>query len=162
MKLLRVAILERWNQEQQDVAGRRRAAEQRVGDLRKRKERLVEVYVYEGTLDKETYQQHLSRIEEELTLAELELYDAKLNEFDVEGVVAFAEHLASHASRLWVEAELDQRQRLQKLFFPEGLIWADGEFRTAVTCPYFYNFEGTSEARNRMVAHTGFEPVLPA
>ena len=85
-----------------------------------------------------------------------------MNEFDVEGVIAFAEHLVSHASRLWAEAELDQRQRLQKLFFPEGLKWAGGEFRTAVTCPSFYNLEGTSGAESRMVARTGFEPVLPA
>jgi len=67
-------------------------------------------------------------------------------------VLAFAEHLVSHSSRLWVEADLDQRQRLQKLFFPEGLTWAYGEFRTAVTCPYFNNLEGTSGARGEMVA----------
>lgn len=162
MKLLSVAVLERWSDQQKDVNARRQAADQRVADARKRKERLVEVYVYEAALDKETYQQHLARVEEELTLAELELYDAKVNEFDVEGVIAFAEHLVSHASRLWAEAELDQRQRLQKLFFPEGLQWADGEFRTAVTCPYFYNLEGTSGAENRMVARRGFEPLLPA
>jgi hypothetical protein len=44
------------------------------------------------------------------------------------------------------EADLDQRQRLQKDFFPEGLTGAYGEFRTAVTCPYFSNLEGTSGA----------------
>ena len=162
LKLLSVAVLERWSDQQKGVNTRRHAADQRVADALKRKERLVEVYVYEAAIDKETYQEHLARVEEELTLAELELYDAKVNEFDVEGVIAFAEHLVSHASRLWAEAELDQRQRLQKLFFPEGLKWAGGEFRTAVTCPYFYNLEGTSGAESRMVARTGFEPVLPA
>lgn len=161
LKLLSAAVLDRWNDEQKDTVAKRRAAERKLSELRQRKERLVEAYVYDSALDKETYQQHLARIEEQLTLAELELYDAKVDEFDIDGVLGFAEHLVTHSSRLWVEADLDQRQRLQRLFFPEGLTWAYGEFRTAVTCPYFNNLEGTSGARGEMVAHTGFEPVLP-
>ena len=70
-------------------------------------------------------------------------------------MLAFAEHLVGHSSRLWVEADLDQRQRLQKLFFPEGLTWAYGEFRTGVTCLYFTNLEGISGAREEMVALMG-------
>ena len=162
LKLLSAAVLDRWNDEQKDTVAKRRAAERKLSELRQRKERLVEAYVYDSALDKATYQQHLARIEEQLTLAELELYDAKVDEFDIDGVLGFAEHLVTHSSRLWVEADLDQRQRLQRLFFPEGLAWAYGEFRTAVTCPYFTNLEGTSGARGDLVARTGFEPVLPA
>ena len=81
----------------------------------------MSAYLYEGAIDKETYQSHLARVEEELTLARIDRYDAEIDEFDIEGTLAFAEHLVSHSSRLWIEAELDQRQRLQKLFFPEGL-----------------------------------------
>jgi hypothetical protein len=68
----------------------------------------------------------------------------------------------SHASRLWIEAELDQRQRLQKAFFPEGVSYDGKEFRTPLTCPFFNNFEGISWQADPMVARTGFEPVLPA
>ena len=42
----------------------------------------------------------------------------KIDEFDIEGTLSFAEHLVSNASRLWIQAGLDQRQRLQKVFFP--------------------------------------------
>ena len=60
-----------------------------------------------------------------------------------------------------VEQGLDQRQRLQKVFFPEGVTFDGKEFRTPLTCPYFNNFEGTSGSGERLVARTGFEPVLP-
>jgi hypothetical protein len=154
--------LDRWNVEQKDVVERRRAVERRIEELRRRKERIVEAYLYENALDKETYQKHLGRVDEDLTLAELDLYDAKVDEFDIEGTLAFAEHLVSHASRLWIEAELDQRQRLQKAFFPEGVSYDGKEFRTPLTCPFFNNFEGISWQADPMVARTGFEPVLPA
>lgn len=52
---------------------------------------------------------------------ELDRYEAKIEEFDIEGTLAFAEHLVAHSSRLWIEAGLEQRQRLQALFSPEGL-----------------------------------------
>ncbi len=162
LKLLSAAVLDRWNGERKDVVDRRTAIERRIDDLRRRKERVVEAYLYENALDKETYQRHLGRVEEELTLADLDLYDVKIDEFDIEGTLSFAEHLVSNASRLWIQAGLDQRQRLQKVFFPEGVTFDGKEFRTPLTCPYFNNFEGTSGSGERLVARTGFEPVFPA
>jgi site-specific DNA recombinase len=162
LELLSAAVLDRWNVEQKDVVERRRAIERRIEELRRRKERIVEAYLYENALDKETYQRHMGRVEEDLTLAELDLYDVKVDEFDIEGTLAFAGHLVSHASRLWIEADLDQRQRMQKVFFPEGLSFDGKEFRTPLTCPFFSNFEGISGARERLVARRGFEPLLPA
>jgi hypothetical protein len=62
-----------------------------------------------------------ARLDRELTLAKIDRHEAEIDEFDIEGTLAFAEHLVTHASRLWLEASLGQRQRLQKLFSPKGL-----------------------------------------
>jgi hypothetical protein len=139
-----------------------KGANRRVEILQQRKERVVAAYLYEGAIDKETYQAHLARAEEELTLAKIDRHEAEIGEFDIEGTLAFAEHLVTHSGRLWLEAGLDQRQRLQKLFFPEGLIYEGEEFRTPLTCPFFMNLEADSGQASDLVAHTGFEPVLPA
>lgn len=40
-----------------------------------------------------------------------------VDELDVQGVLAFAEHILPRASDLWVQASLDHKQRLQQLFF---------------------------------------------
>jgi len=42
---------------------------------------------------------------------------SQLEELDVEGILAFVERVLPKASDLWVHASLDQRQRLQQLFF---------------------------------------------
>jgi hypothetical protein len=50
----------------------------------------------------------------------------------------FAERILPRASDLWVQASLDYKQRLQQLFFPEGVAFDGGRFnRTAVTAPLF-------------------------
>jgi hypothetical protein len=51
-------------------------------------------------------------------------------------ILAFAERVLPRASDLWVQASLDYRQRLQQLFFPEGIAFDGIRFnRTAVTAP---------------------------
>jgi hypothetical protein len=44
----------------------------------------------------------------------------------VQGILAFAERILPRASDLWVQASLDYKQRLQALFFPEGIAY-DGK-----------------------------------
>jgi hypothetical protein len=75
--------------------------------------------------------------------------DAKLEGYDVEGVLAFAEHVILNAAQLWIEFSSDQKQRLQKVLFPEGLTFAGEEFGTAATCPLFKLLEKTEGDVNR-------------
>ena len=61
-----------------------------------------------------------------------------LKKFDVERILGFAKRILPRASDLWVQASLDQRQRLQQLFFPDGVVF-DGKrlVRTGVSTPAF-------------------------
>jgi len=53
--------------------------------------------------------------------AEMDERQAKLEGYDVESVLGFAEHIILNASRLWLEASSDQKERLQKVLFPRGV-----------------------------------------
>ena len=57
------------------------------------------------------------------------------------------------ASDLWVQASLDYKQRLQRLFFPEGIAFDGNRFnRTAVTAPLFNCLELSESADERVVS----------
>ena len=61
-----------------------------------------------------------------------------IEELDVQGILACAERVLPPAADLWVQASLDQKQRLQQLFLPEGIAFDGNRFnRTAVTAPSF-------------------------
>jgi hypothetical protein len=80
----------------------------------------------------ETYDRHAEELREELTLVRIERHVGQLEELDVEGILAFAERVLPRASDLWVQASLEQRQRFQQLFFPEGITFDGKRFvRTA-------------------------------
>jgi hypothetical protein len=74
----------------------------------------------------------------ELTLVEIDRHGSKVEEFDVEGILNFAERVLPRAADLWIQASLEQRQRLQRLFFPEGVAFSGKSFdRTVVTSSLF-------------------------
>ncbi|MFN2447906.1 MAG: hypothetical protein ABR606_20260 [Vicinamibacterales bacterium] len=63
-----------------------------------------------------TYERQRGRLREELTLVEIDRHGSKVEEFDVEGILNFAERVLPRVADLWIQVSLEQRQRLQRLF----------------------------------------------
>ena len=96
-------------------------------------------------------------LRENIALATLQAEDAKLEEIDIDGVLGFAEFILSNAARLWSESTQDQRQRLQRVLFPEGPRLKNGEFGTAITCLAFTQLQAISGQENELASPTGFD-----
>ena len=74
-------------------------------------------------------------------------------------IPAFAERVLPRAADLWVQASLHQRQRLQRLFFPEGIAFDGNRFnRAASTAPFFKYLAPNESAEESLVNREGIEP----
>ena len=74
----------------------------------------------------------------------------------MEGILAFAERVLPRASDLWVQASLNQKQRLQQLFFPDGIAFEGKRFvRTAVTTHAFNYLTCTDGSENQVASPMG-------
>src|SRR5262249_19724297 len=134
----------------------------RLDDLQKRKQQLVEAFVYRRVIDQVIYDEEMNKLNDEIGLAEMAAHDAKLEGLDVGAVVVFAEHGLLNAARLWTEFSIEQKQRLQQVLFPEGITYADGKFGTTETSLIF-SMLGSVQGRDESEASpAGFEPTLPA
>jgi hypothetical protein len=99
------------------------------------------------------------RLHEELTMVEIDRHGSKVEDFDVEGILNFAERVP-RASDLWIQASLEQRQRLQRLFFPEGVAFSGKAFdRTVVTSSLFEDLRPLDASNESLVGLTGIEPA---
>ena len=78
----------------------------------------------------------------------------------MEGILAFAERVLPSASNLWVQSSLAQKQRLQQVFFPDGVRF-DGKrlVGTGTTLPVFNYFNPILDEKKELVDLTGIEPV---
>ena len=55
--------------------------------------RLDEAFLFERSIDIDTYDRHAEKLREELTLARIDRHSGQLEELDVEGILAFAERI---------------------------------------------------------------------
>ena len=65
-----------------------------------------------------------------------------------------------HPQKIAFGASLEQRQRFQQLFFPDGITFDGKSFvRTAVTAPAFSYLRPIEGGNEGLVDQTGIEPV---
>ena len=85
--------------------------------------------------------------------------EAKLESYDVEAVLNFAEHVLLNAARLWIELDGEAKQRLQKVLFPQGVTFANGNYKTVETCLFFRLLQQSDGEKTGLATLTGIEPV---
>jgi len=158
MTLFRAIVLDAWKERQASSRESRRKLEAHVEALRRRLDRIDEAFIYDKAIDRQSYERQRDRLREQLALAECDLAEEAREQLDVEAVLGFAEHVLCNAARLWEQASLDQKQRLQASLFPEGLTFDGSGFGTAVTCVAFAQLPVAAAAQDGLASPTGFEP----
>jgi site-specific DNA recombinase len=158
LRLFGEIIVDVWEQKQSLAAAVHDTLLHHLAELKRNKDLLVRAFVYERALDQQTYQEQLDKLNEDITLAELEERDAQLDELDIAAAVNFTQYVLLNGARLWTESGPDQKQRLQKLIFPEGVLFADGVYRTTATSMIFLELEKIQAEKEGLVALPRIEP----
>jgi len=160
MRLVKDRVLHAWREMKTDAAKRIAEIERRQKATREKLDRLDQAFLFERTIDIDTYDRHRDKLREELTLVQMDRHSSELEEMDVEGILAFAERVLPSASNLWVQSSLAQKQRLQQVFFPDGVRF-DGKrlVGTGLTLPVFNYLSPVSGPKKDLVDLTGIEPV---
>jgi site-specific DNA recombinase len=162
MHLVKDRILCIWEQRGAEARDRTAVHDRRVKAIRQKLDRLDEAFLYSESIDLATYSRQRDKLREEMTLSKIDHHTEAVDELDVEGILAFAERILPRASDLWVQASLDYKQRLQQLFFPEGVAYDGNRFnRTAATALLFKYLEPGEQADESLASPAGFEPASP-
>ncbi len=163
MRLLRESVLQIWKARKAVVRDELAMAERAAKAIQEKLDRLDEAFLFECSIDIETYNRHAERLREELTLVRIDRHSGQLDELDVEGILAFAERVLPRAADLWVQASLEQRQRFQQLFFPEGISFDVSAFvGTAATAAAFRYLRSIEDGNEKLVARifTSWNPLI--
>jgi hypothetical protein len=159
MRLVKDRILYVWEQRRAEAKDRTVEQEKRVKLIQQKLDRLDDAFLFQRLIDAQSYERQRDRLREELTLAQIDHHAEATDELDVQGILTFAERILPRASDLWVQASLDYKQRLQTLFFPEGIAYDGDRFnRTAVTAPLFSYLVPSESADEKVVSQEGIEP----
>ena len=160
LRLFKAIVVDVWKQKQGDAEAFLATLEEKLADLKERKTRLLDMFL-DKRIRQEDYEERNDALRQEIGTLEMEAHATKLEELDLEECLGFADTVLSQPSRLWFDADCDQKQRLQKVFFPEGLTFDGESFGTAVTGSMFSCLEAVVQEKTTLASPTGFEPVLP-
>lgn len=160
LKLFGAVVRDVWQKKNHEADEALNTCRTRVSALKERKHRLVDL-ITDGKLSPEDGRERLDQLKEEIAAAETLEKEKHIEQLDIEAVLAYAEHLLLHAARLWIDANLDQKQRLQRVIFPNGVEFLDGEVLTSGTASLFKTLREIDLPFERLASPTGFEPVSP-
>ncbi len=151
MRLFKAVVLDAYRSRQEDARRVVADVDRRLGQLEKRKARLEDAYLYDQTIDRDTYTRHSDRLSEEIALARLGRHDAEIDGLDVEALLAFAEFMVLNPGRLWQEAGPEQKARLQAFMVPTGLTWDGERVGTVATGLFFSRLAGETSGGGALV-----------
>ncbi len=155
--LLRATVLDVWRDARTHAASSQASAQRRQADLERKLARVEDAYLFEKALDEASYARRRDELREAIALAKIEATETSIEETDVEGMLAFAEHALTHASALWTHAgTLEERIRVQWALFPTGLVWQTAPletFQTPVSCLEFYHLGEALTTQEGMACH---------
>ena len=137
LRLFDAIVADTWRRHLAESREQQRRLEARRADLQARRQTLEDAFIFERRIDRAAYERQRDKLGEQLTLTGLDLQDARCEEFDLDGLLEFADQVLANAARLWDASELEHKQRLQRVFFPRGVSYDGREFGTAVTCLAF-------------------------
>lgn len=78
---------------------------------------MIDAFLHERSIDKPTYQDQVNLLNEEITLAELETYDTKTEDLDLEAALNFAVRALSNEAAFWNQCSPEQKPRSQRVLF---------------------------------------------
>ena len=155
LRLFHKVVLDVWNEKQADATALVRKFEKQVDELRERKKKLNDAFVFQQVITADDYKDMKDALNSEMAVVELNLSRARVDEIEVDKVLDFAENLLLNPAGVWQCCSLEQKQRLQQVLFPQAIEYADGVYRTQETSFLFKGLENVSGYEEAVGSATG-------
>jgi site-specific DNA recombinase len=159
MAAIKETIRSVWKLRQGDAEQLRFVLKRKLAEVETRKGILFDRWL-DGKVDQKTYDDNSPRFATEIERIHGELRGTALENIELERVLDFADKIILRPERIWVESSLEQRQRLQKTLFPNGVDFDGEEFGTDSTPLFFTLLAHDLNDDYGLASPTGFEPVL--
>lgn len=110
------------------------------------KKKKNEDFLYDETIDRETYKRIKDEIEKDIISKKVLLSDYENGLVNVDEIIEYGKRFIYNLPSLWLNLDITEKRGFQEILFPEGLSIENGEFRTANISPVLRLIETQKEA----------------
>ena len=158
LNLFEATVKDVYNEKLSVKLNSQKQVQNKLIELKNRKSRLID-FKLDGIISEEDYQFKTEQLAEEIQEHEFRLREIDEIDNDLCKCLKYACKMIGDIDTLWINGDLDLKQRLQRLIFPKGLMYYSNDFRTAEISSLFIKKDASMAPYNNMVLPRGFEPL---
>ena len=153
LELFKTVVLSLWNEKGSYFEAEAQKYTRYLSILDGKRKRIIEMRE-EGAYTTDEFKERKEEIENEIMVTKISLDETRIEEFDVEGALSYANNFISSLGRQWFDLS-ESRSRFQKLVFPEGISYRRGEGFGTAPLGLIYELNRTCGTdKSRMVDRT--------
>ena len=137
------------------------ALEQQRKKIARKREQLVEAFVYNKAIDQATYDQQSKRISDAEQAVVEQIATQSGPEIEIDACLAFGRHLLTNLPECWNQLDEAQRPRFAAAMYPAGLKILGDKIGTAQIPWYKAGLGVSGDDESPVVPPSGIEPLLP-
>lgn len=130
LDVFKAVVLGLWDRQDLDLKTEAQNYERQLAVLAEKRKRIFEMRE-EGSYTPEEFKERKEEIENQIMAIKISLDETRIDQFDIEGVLYYANTFIADLSRQWLDLANSQL-RFQKMVFPEGISYTRNDgFGTA-------------------------------
>ena len=158
LNLFEATVKDVYNEKLSVRLNSQKQVQDKLVELKNRKSKLIDFRI-DGTISEDDYKFKTEQLAEEIQEHEFRLREIDEIDNDLCKCLKYACKIIENIDTLWINGDLDLKQRLQKLIFPKGLMYYSNDFRTAEISSLFIKKDALLASYNQMVPPSEFESL---
>lgn len=150
LNLFEATVKDVYNEKLSVRLNSQKQVQDKLVELKNRKSKLIDFRI-DGTISEDDYKFKTEQLAEEIQEHEFRLREIDEIDNDLCKCLKYACKIIENIDTLWINGDLDLKQRLQKLIFPKGLMYYSNDFRTAEISSLFIKKDALLASYNQMV-----------
>lgn len=113
----------------------------------------------DGIYDDVLFKEQDNDIKDKMVVKKIQISEAAMDKLDIDTICEFAKHFLENIAQTWKNADLDTKQRLQEMIFPEGVTYHFPGFRTIKLSCLFNVLRELNDPNESLGWSMGIEPI---
>lgn len=158
-KKFRDVLVKRYQDRQIEFVTKSDTLRKRVDVYETEKQRLIDMGK-KGILDSDDLKTEIVKVKNQIMKAKLEMNESHEQEFKIELLLDYAESFFRTLPQFWIDASTSVKVQLQRILFPEGIVYSYSGFSNSKLDRRFALIEQVATSQSTLVTPRGFEPRL--
>lgn len=154
LEVFKETALDTWDKKSLDVKTEARKYERHLAVLDEKRKRIFEMRE-DGSYTPEEFKERKAEIENQIMATKISLSETRIEQFDIEGVLSYANNFITNLGRQWFDLAVSH-QRFQKMVFPDGITYKRGEGFGTARLGLIYELNQTCGVDKSLLVHQTF------